>query len=273
MSIALKSLRLAALFFLLYLPVASADPVVPPLTGRVVDLADVLTSAAERDLTTELAKVEQKTGTQIVVAILPDLGRYPIEAWGLALGRTWQIGRAGKDDGIVIVLAPKDREIRIEVGYGLEGDIPDAKANQIIQHILVPAFRKGRYATGLEEAIGALEKLIVNPEAQVTEDNPYLGVYVVLLLCAGIAVVLWMAFWAYPKGDDRSPSRNDTNESVPPERDVSTASESDDGDSFWRSSSRRSSWSSSSSSSSRSSRSSFSGRGGSFGGGGASGKW
>jgi uncharacterized protein len=265
MSMALRSLWLAALFVLLCLPVAIADPVVPPLRGRVVDLADVLTSAAERDLTTQLAKVEQKTGTQIVVAILPDLGGYPIESWGLALGRTWQIGRAGKDDGIVIVLAPNDREIRIEVGYGLEGDIPDAKAHQIIQHILVPAFREGRYATGLEEAIGTLEKLIVNPEAQVTESNPYLGVYVVLLLCAGIAVVWWMAFWAYPKDEDGTPSRDDTSETAP--------SEADHDSSPWRRSSRGSSWSFGRSFSSRSSRSSFGGRGGSFGGGGASGKW
>ncbi len=88
------------------MPGVLAEPPVPPLTGRVVDLADILTTAGERGLTDQLAKVEEKTGAQIVVAILPSLGQYPIESWGLALGRGWKIGHQGRDDGIVIVLAP-----------------------------------------------------------------------------------------------------------------------------------------------------------------------
>jgi hypothetical protein len=191
MSMALRSLWLAALFLLLCLPVASADPVVPPLlTGRVVDLADVLTSAAERDLTAQLAKVEQKTGTQIVVAILPDLGGYPIESWGLALGRTWQIGRAGKDDGIVIVLAPNDREIRIEVGYGLEGrhsgcqSPPDHPTHpdpgSFGRGGMPPAWKPGNRH--------ALEKLIVNPTEAASEGRQPVSAGCMWCSCSALGV-------------------------------------------------------------------------------------
>ncbi|MBL8709892.1 MAG: TPM domain-containing protein, partial [Rhodospirillaceae bacterium] len=139
----------------------------PPLTGRLVDLANVLSSAAERDLTDQLAHIEADTGAQIVVATLPTLAGYSIEAWGLALGRGWKIGRAGRDDGIVVVLAPNDREIRIEVGYGLEGRIPDATAHRIINSYMLPAAREGKYADGLKATVDALRRVIKDPAAPI----------------------------------------------------------------------------------------------------------
>ncbi|MBK8157678.1 MAG: TPM domain-containing protein [Rhodospirillaceae bacterium] len=272
-SVALRYLWLAALFVLLGLPAANADPVVPPLTGRVVDLADVLTSAAERDLTTQLAKVEQKTGTQIVVAILPDLGRYSIESWGLALGRTWKIGRPGKDDGIVIVLAPKDREIRIEVGYGLEGRVTDATAHQIIQRYMLPAAREGRYATGLDATIGALERVIVDPSVPVPAVSaPFrYGNVIIVVLFGGMAVLvlIGMVMSIGTRREQVYPAR-------PDERSDSVFDNNNHGGWTWNSGSGSSSSSNSisfGSSSSSSSGSSFRGGGGSFGGGGASGKW
>ncbi len=267
MSIALRSLQLAALFLLLCVPVANADPVVPPLTGRVVDLADVLTSAAERDLTTQLAKVEQETGTQIVVATLPDLGPYPIETWGLALGRTWQIGSSGKDDGIVIVLAPNDREIRIEVGYGLEGRVTDAAAHRIIQSYMLPAARDGRYAAGLDATIGALERVVVDPTATVPEGSaPFRVGNVILVFLFGAMAVLVLFGMLLSIGF----RREQTYPARPNERPDSAFDDDHQSGRSWSSGSRTSGFGSSWSSRGGSS---FSGRGGSFGGGGASGKW
>lgn len=249
-------LALAVLLVTLRLPVAWADPTVPPLTGRVVDLANVLSSAAERDLTDQLAQIEADTGAQIVVATLPGLAGYSIETWGLALGRGWKIGRAGRDDGIVVVLAPNDRKVRIEVGYGLEGRIPDATAHRIIKSYMLPAAREGKYADGLKATVDALRRVIRDPAAPIGRQSRGIefGSTGLIILFGGMAffalfaVILAVSFrrgWTSPSWDNESTS-------------------DDEGSSF------DSGWSRSSFGSSSSS---FSGGGGSFGGGGASGKW
>lgn len=232
---------------------AHADPTIPLLTGRVVDLADILTAANERDLTNQLAAIEAKTGAQIVVAVLPSLNGYPIESWGLALGRKWGIGHKGRDDGIVIVLAPNDREVRIEVGYGLEGRVPDAIAHRIIQTYMLPAARERRYAKGLEATIAALERVIVDPKAVPKRQSAvHFGEAGFIFLFGGLAFfAIFVLMLCRSFG---SPTRTD---------EQSTSTFADDEDNSF----------SSSSGSSSSGRSSFGGRGGSFGGGGASGRW
>jgi uncharacterized protein len=141
----------------LLLPIAvRADPPVPPLTGRVVDLAHLLDQSATDRITAELAGFEQQKGIQLVVVTLPDLQGYTIEDWGLALGRGWQLGQKGKDNGAVLLVAPKDRALRIEVGYGLEGDLPDATADQIIRQTIIPYFRNGEMAQGIEAGVQAI---------------------------------------------------------------------------------------------------------------------
>jgi len=137
-----------------------ADPPVPPLTGRIVDLAHVLDQSAIDRITAELASFEQQTKDQLVVVTLPDLQGYTIEDWGLALGRGWALGQKGKDNGVVLLVAPKDRELRIEVGYGLEGDLPDATADRIIRQDIVPYFRNGDMASGIEAGVQAIIKTL-----------------------------------------------------------------------------------------------------------------
>jgi uncharacterized protein len=145
------------LLIALLLPIAvQADPPIPPLSGRVVDLAHLLDQSATDRITAELASFEQQKGIQLVVVTLPDLQGYTIEDWGLALGRGWKIGQAGKDNGVVLLVAPKDRELRIEVGYGLEGDLPDATADQIIRGVIIPYFREGQMAQGVEAGVQAI---------------------------------------------------------------------------------------------------------------------
>ncbi|WP_293362237.1 TPM domain-containing protein [Phenylobacterium sp.] len=135
---------------LIFLPtVALAAPKFPPLTGRVVDNAEILSPAAEAKLTAELAALERQTGHQLVVATLPTLQGYEIEDYGYQLLRTWGIGRKGEDDGAILIVAPNEKKVRIEVGYGLEPVLTDALSSLIIHRAILPAFREGRYEDGV----------------------------------------------------------------------------------------------------------------------------
>jgi len=149
--------RILFLLTLLLLPLSAlADPPLPALTGRVVDQAGILDPGVQVRLTQELADYEKSTSSQIVVVTLPDLQGYPIEDWGLALLRGWKIGQQGKNNGVVLIVAPKDRQVRIETGYGAEGPIPDATADAIIRHVMTPDFKQGNYAAGIEAGVKAI---------------------------------------------------------------------------------------------------------------------
>jgi uncharacterized protein len=148
--------RLVFLALLLIAAPALADTPVPTLSGRVVDQAGILSGAEENRLTTKLKGLEDQTSTQLVVVTLPSLRGSPIEDWGLALGRTWGIGQKGKDNGALLIVAPNDRELRIEVGYGLEGTLPDATANAIIRNVIVPRFKSGDMADGISDGVDAI---------------------------------------------------------------------------------------------------------------------
>ncbi|MDY0885081.1 TPM domain-containing protein [Dongia soli] len=133
-----------------------ADPPLPPLTGPVVDAAGILDAGSSHRLTKELESYEATTSTQIVVATIPDLKGYPIEDWGLALLRGWGIGQKGKNNGVVLVVAPNDRQLRIETGYGAEGPLPDATADAIIRRVIVPDFKQGNFPAGIEAGVKAI---------------------------------------------------------------------------------------------------------------------
>jgi uncharacterized protein len=133
-----------------------ADPAIPPLTGRVVDAAHVLDDWTRNQIGGELASFETSSGIQLVVVTLPDLGGDTIEDWGLALGRSWGIGQKGKSNGALLIVAPKDRQLRIEVGYGLEGELPDATADAIIRKVIVPRFRGGDMPGGIRAGVDAI---------------------------------------------------------------------------------------------------------------------
>ncbi|HET6970728.1 MAG TPA: TPM domain-containing protein [Phenylobacterium sp.] len=151
---------------LLLAPAAWAAPKFPPLAGRVVDDAQILSPQAEQKLTDELAALEQKTGHQVVVATLPDLQGYEIEDYGYQLLRTWGIGRKGQDDGVILIVAPKERKVRVEVGYGLEPVLTDALSSLIIQRKILPAFKAGRYEQGVVDGAEAIVAQLGLPEDQ-----------------------------------------------------------------------------------------------------------
>jgi uncharacterized protein len=151
-----RTLVAALLIFLAGTVLVRADPPVPPLTGRVVDQAGLLDRSTIDAITNQLAAYESSTGNQVVVVTLSDLKGYPIEDWGLTLGRDWGIGQKGKDNGVLLVVAPSDHALRIEVGYGLEGDLPDATANTIIQTEIIPHFKRGDMQGGVRAGVDAI---------------------------------------------------------------------------------------------------------------------
>jgi uncharacterized protein len=129
--------------------VLADEPKFPPLTGRVVDDAGILTDSTRAALTDMLARHERATGNQVVVVTLRDLQGYTIEDFGYQLGRKWGIGQKEKNNGVLLLVAPKEHKVRIEVGYGLEGTLTDAVSRTIIEEEILPAFRRGDYNGGV----------------------------------------------------------------------------------------------------------------------------
>lgn len=134
----------------------SSEPAVPALTGRVVDRADLLSPAIEEVLTQRLAAHEDSTGNQVAVLTIPSLQDRPIEDYSLDVARSWALGQEELDNGVLLLVARDDREMRIEVGYGLEGALPDAVASRIIRYELRPAFRTGDFDGGVEAGVTAI---------------------------------------------------------------------------------------------------------------------
>lgn len=147
-------------------PVAARAQDFPaPNKTHVVDAADLLDAAAEAALDAQLAAFEDKTGRQFVVTTIPDLQGYPIEDYGYRLGRAWGVGAKDKDDGVLLIVAPKDRKVRIEVGYGLEPVLTDAYASVIINSVIVPKFKAGDYPAGIMAGADAvMAQLQLSPE-------------------------------------------------------------------------------------------------------------
>ncbi|MCW3834578.1 TPM domain-containing protein [Sphingomonas canadensis] len=138
----------ALLLALLWVPLAHAQNF-PALTGRVVDAANLLSPEQEAQLTALSADIEKASSRQFVVATIPDLQDYPIEDYGYRLGRAWKIGQEGANNGILLIVAPKERKVRIEVGYGLEPVMTDALSSLIINDVILPKFRDGDMAGGI----------------------------------------------------------------------------------------------------------------------------
>ncbi len=130
-------------------PILAAEPQYPRLTGRVVDDARILSSSTVDELTRMLAKDEQATGQQVVVVTLPSLQGYSIEEFGYQLGRHWGIGQKDKNTGALLIVAPNEHKVRIEVGYGLESKLTDAQSSVIIQRDILPQFRRGNFNAGV----------------------------------------------------------------------------------------------------------------------------
>jgi uncharacterized protein len=135
-----------------------AEPV--KLIVHVTDLTGTLTADQIAQLETQLTELEKRKGSQVAVYMVSSLGNQSLEDYSLAIAEKNKLGRAKIDDGVLLFIAKDDRKVRIEVGYGLEGAIPDAKSGRIIREYIAPNFRKGDYNQGIVDAVGAISKLI-----------------------------------------------------------------------------------------------------------------
>ncbi|MEM9501751.1 MAG: TPM domain-containing protein [Pseudomonadota bacterium] len=142
-------LQILALITLAISAPLAAQPEFPPLSGRVVDNADIIPADIEAQLTAQLETLETQSQRQLVIATVPDLQGYDIADYGYQLGREWGIGDAERNDGALLIVAPNDRKVRIEVGYGLEGYLTDALSALIIQNQILPLFREGDMPGGI----------------------------------------------------------------------------------------------------------------------------
>lgn len=137
---------------------AEDTPWVPEMTGRVSDEANVLSAGEREDLEEMLESYEKETRHQIAVLIIPFLSGEPIESFSFRVANAWKLGKQGVDNGILLTLAMQERKVRIEVGKGLEPYISNAKAAQIIREAMIPEFKQGDFADGIEEGLEALMK-------------------------------------------------------------------------------------------------------------------
>ena len=167
-----RSLLLLALLLVGAVP-GFAQQAVPTLTGRVVDQADILSPSTEETLTALLAAHEEATSNQVVVLTIPSLEGEAIETFSLRVAETWALGTAANDNGVLLTIAVEDREMRIEVGLGLEGALTDAAAGRIIRNEMRPRFRAGDFdggvLVGVQSILGTIEGTYTPPET--AEDD------------------------------------------------------------------------------------------------------
>jgi uncharacterized protein len=145
---------------------ALAQPQFPPLSGRVVDAANIIPADVEASLTTKLEALETQSQRQLVVVTLPDLGGYEISDYGYQLGRAWGLGNAERNDGAILIVAPTERKVRVEVGYGLEPVLTDALSAIIIQQVILPRFKAGDMPGGIVAGTDAIIHQLTLPAAE-----------------------------------------------------------------------------------------------------------
>jgi len=145
--------------------IAVADAPLPALTGRVVDDANIIDPQTRAALDEKLAAFEAKSSDQVVVVTVPSLGGEDIESYSNRLFRSWGLGQKKENNGVLLVVAPNDRKVRIEVGYGLEGSLTDALSSVIIRAAIIPAFRQGDYAGGISKGVDGILAVLAGDAA------------------------------------------------------------------------------------------------------------
>jgi uncharacterized protein len=177
-----------ALWLCACLPLAAQQPI-PALETRVTDTTGTLDAEARAALEQKLAAFEDRKGSQIAVLVVPTTAPEAIEPYALRVAEEWRLGRGGVDDGVVLLVAKDDRRMRIEVGYALEGAVPDALARRIIDERMAPRFYEGDYAGGIDAGIEALIGLIDGeplpvPVARAPDLEPWSALPFVLMFAA-----------------------------------------------------------------------------------------
>ena len=259
-----KSIFVALLLAVFSLPIFSLE--VPTWTGPVNDLAQVMTAQQRQELTDYLTNLNNQTGIQMAVLTVPSLEGDSIEDFSFRTASAWKLGQEKEDNGALLVVSEGDRELRIEVGYGLEGLLTDAKSGLIIRNVITPHFRNGNYGSGIVEGIKNMVGVATEDaqliSAEMTEEEGLDGQSLVVAI---IFFSLYFAILTFAITKSVKSGRNGSSSTGTVRMPTSTFGSS--------TSSFGSSFSSRSSFSGGFGGGGFSGGGGSFGGGGASGKW
>lgn len=259
-----KTIFVALLLAVFSLPIFSLE--VPAWTGPVNDLAQVMTDQQRQELTDYLTNLNNQTGIQMAVLTVPSLEGDSIEDFSFRTASAWKLGQEKEDNGALLVVSEGDRELRIEVGYGLEGLLTDAKSGLIIRNVITPHFRNGDYGTGIVEGIKNMVGVATEDaqliSAEMTEEEGLDGQSLVVAI---IFFSLYFAILTFAITKSVKSRRNGSSSTGTVRMPTSTFGSS--------TSSFGSSFSSRSSFSGGFGGGGFSGGGGSFGGGGASGKW
>ena len=174
-----------------------AEPQFPPLTGRIVDEAGLLSPEDRAAITQQLAELEGKSTDQFAVVTVNSLQGYPIEDYGYQLGRKWGIGQKDKDNGVLLIVAPNERKVRIEVGYGLEPTLTDALSNLIIQNAILPEFRRGDYAAGIRAGVRDVKDVLLGDAEEVKERARQARQGEGLDLGSIILIIFWACMMAF----------------------------------------------------------------------------
>ncbi|MET0432123.1 MAG: TPM domain-containing protein [Hyphomicrobium sp.] len=181
---------------------ACADPVYPDLAGRITDEAGLLTPAEKTDIEGDLASLEQTSTDQLAVVTVKSLQGYSIEDYGIGLARKWGIGQKGKDNGILLIVAPNDRKVRIEVGRRLEPFMTDTMSSLIIQNAILPKFRRGDYAGGIKDGVRDIKSVVLGDAEEVKrraagprkpQDDPTVMIHIVIFLLI-VAFIIWVNY-------------------------------------------------------------------------------
>jgi uncharacterized protein len=198
----IRAALFGALALCAFATMAFAAPQYPELAGRVTDDAGLLTASEKTDIERELAAIEQTSTDQIAVVTVKSLQGYPIEDYGIGLARKWGIGQKGKDNGLLLIIAPDDRKVRIEVGRRLEPLMTDTMAALIIQNAILPKFRRGDYAGGIKDAIRDIKTVLLGNAEEVRQraagartphDDPMVLTHL-LIWFAIIALIMWINY-------------------------------------------------------------------------------
>ena len=197
---------------------AAAAPNYPELTGRVTDEAGLLSAADKADIESQLASLEQTSTDQLAVVTVKSLQGYSIEDYGIGLARKWGIGQKGKDNGILLIVAPNDRKVRIEVGRRLEPMMTDTMSTLIIENAILPKFRRGDFAGGIKDGVRDIKTVLLGDAEEVKrraqggrtpQDDPTVMIHIIIWLLI-FAFIIWINYrnmQAVGPGTPGTPSR------------------------------------------------------------------
>ena len=226
---------------------------VPNLQGRINDYADVIDPADEAELTANLARLDEQTGIQIAVLTVPSLEGDSIESFSLNVAEKWKLGQEGEDNGALFVLALEEHDVRIEVGYGLEGLLTDATSGLILRNVVIPEFKNGDYSEGILQGVTNMVGIALGDEELIDKDvldgdDNDMGIVLIVMIVWVLFIVIVITskggLWKWVAISNATGSHHHSTPS-------SSFSSFSGGSSFGG----------------------FSGGGGSFGGGGASAHW